>query len=73
MKKPDYVRIVQDYIMSGEFDAPQVFSLLERLEPIFELMYDLALTEVVPERDIGAVDFEDDSSTQLGGIKLKLH
>jgi len=73
MKKPDYVRVVQDYILSGEFDAPHVFSLLERLEPIFELMYDLSLTEVLPVRDLGPVNFEDDSGTQPSKCKSTVH
>lgn len=73
MKKPDHVKIVQDYILSGELDNRHVFSLLERLEPIFELMYDLFLTEVVPVRDLGPIDFEDDSSTRQNKKKSSLH
>lgn len=73
MKKPDHVKIVQDYILSGEMDNRQVYSLLERLEPIFELMYDLSLTEVVPVRDLGPIEFEDDGWTHPGRSKLIVH
>jgi len=59
MKKPDHVQIVQDYIMSSDLDTAHTLALFERLEPIFELMYDLSLTDVVPIRDIGPIDFDD--------------
>jgi hypothetical protein len=73
MKKLDHVKIVQDYILSGELDNRHVFSLLERLEPIFELMYELSLTEVVPVRELGPIDFEEDSCTGPNKRKSTLH
>ena len=73
MKQPDHVKRVQDYIMSSDLDSAHVFALFERLEPIFELMYDLSMTEVVPVRDLGPIDFEDDSWTRPRGNKSRSH
>lgn len=52
MKGVDHVQIVQDYVMSDAFSSVQTFALLERLEPVFEAMYDAGLTKVVPVRDL---------------------
>jgi hypothetical protein len=38
--------------MRGNFTTAETFYLLEALEPIFEKMYDLGQTAVVPVRDL---------------------
>jgi hypothetical protein len=48
----DYVLNAQNRIMRGNFTTAETFYLLEALEPIFEKMYDLGQTAVVPVRDL---------------------
>ena len=52
----DHVQILQDHITSSDLTTAQTFALFERLEPIFEKMYDLGLTKVVPVRDMAPLD-----------------
>jgi hypothetical protein len=54
--KVDHVQVLQDYIISSDLTAAQLFALFERLEPIFQQMYDLGLTKVMPVRDMRPVD-----------------
>jgi hypothetical protein len=48
----DYVLNAQNRILHSDLSLTQTFALLEVMEPIFEKMYDLGQTDVVPVRDL---------------------
>ena len=50
--EPDAVQSLLDYLTASDLEYGQLSPILDRLEPIIKMLYDLKLTLVVPHDEL---------------------